>query len=152
MFLPRNQHIIPRKMKSTTQMVKLYVDTIIKFIDKFRCGLWFPVYSYFKNMLFVHSFSDIFLLWRQGTFTHELILSFIFSRNMFWIVEILLWWTPRSKHRVGSVDILINLINFVKIELWNESEKRRSFFLFFNLIFLISEFTQNAVDWIEANS
>jgi hypothetical protein len=28
----------------------------------------------------------------------------------------------------------------------NESEKRRSF-----LFFLISEFTQNAVDWIEAN-
>jgi hypothetical protein len=152
MFLPRNQHIIPRKMKSTTQMVKLYVDTIIKFIDKFRCGLWFPVYSYFKNMLFVHSFSDIFLLWRQGTFTHELILSFIFSRNMFWIVEILLWWTPRSKHRVGSVDILINLINFVKIELCctllKMKVRKEEVFGFF----LISEFTQNAVDWIEANS
>jgi hypothetical protein len=36
-------------------MVKLNVDTIIKFIDKFRCGLWFPVYSYFKNMVYVLS-------------------------------------------------------------------------------------------------
>ena len=54
--------------------------------------------------------------------------------------KILLWWTPRSKHRVW-----VCWYSYYAFK--SESEKRRSFYFF-----LISEFTQNAVDWIEANS
>ena len=44
--------------------------------------------------------------------------------------KILLWWTPRSKHRVGFFYILINLINIVKIELCWEKKKFLGFFYF----------------------
>ena len=100
-------------------------DFDIFFLFVYRCHLtnkemvWFVIWIKLceRSFLFFFLFSSVKIRKELSNFckTEKKKIYLLQSLENCW--KILLWWTPRSKHRVGFVDILINLINVAKIEL-----------------------------------